>query len=181
MRLSLTMTLLTVAALLVACAPGAPDGPVAWRGLAVQVPDGWTVGENEERVLSLGNAPLGQEDSADELEAAIFFTFEPSTTADDWRELIAQRAGRIDEDETIEFADTEATRLVFTMVSGAGEVREMVVVASSLNVVVLLQPVPLAGQTDGVEMFERHRDTFEAVLASVRRTGSRGVEAVAAR
>lgn len=152
-----------------------------WRGLAVDVPDGWTVGENEERSLSMANAPLGQEDSADELEAAIFFTFEPSTTADDWRELVAQRAGRIDEDETIEFADTEATRLVFTMVSGGGEVREMVVVASSLNVVVLLQPVPLAGQTDGVEMFERHRDTFEEVLSSVRRTGSRGVEAVAAR
>lgn len=159
------LPLLLVTVLLGAC--GASDGPVTWRELTVEVPDGWVVAERDEQKLSLANVDLGP-GQADELEAAVFVTHEPGTSIDDWRGLVAERDGTVETDDAVTVGGVPASRLVFRHDANGTPLREMVVVVPSQDVVMLFQPVVLRGSQDGPETFERYRDTFGRVLATVR-------------
>lgn len=150
---------------LVACAPG--DGSVEWRDLSVEVPDGWVVAERDDRKLSLANAEF-RSDRADELEAAVFLSHEPDGSIDRWRELVDDRGGEIETDETFELDGEPASRLVFSHDANGTLLREMVVVVPSRDLVMLFQPVVLRGSEDGPVTFERHRDRFQRLLASLR-------------
>ena len=45
---------------------------------------------------------------------------------------------------------------------------EMVVVVPSRSLTILLQPVPVRGQTDAPQVFLEARDQFDAILDSIR-------------
>lgn len=150
---------------LTACAPD--DGRVEWRDLSLEVPDGWVVAERDDRKLSLANTEFGP-DRADELEAAVFLSHEPDGSIDRWRELADDRGGEIETDGTLELDGEPASRLVFSHDANGTLLREMVVIVPSRDIVMLFQPVVLRGSEDGPATFERHRDRFEQLLASLR-------------
>lgn len=148
-----------------ACAPDA--GRVEWRDLSLEVPDGWVVAERDDQKLSLANTEFGP-DRADELEAAIFLTHEPDGSIDRWRQLAGERDGDIEVDGTLELDGEPASRLVFSHDANGTLLREKVVVVPSRDLVMLFQPVVPRGSRDGPDTFERHRERFEQVLASLR-------------
>jgi hypothetical protein len=137
------------------------------------VPEGWYVFEETDTRLSLSNAEIGPEAirSADDVPegdvVAIFFTYEPGATPDDWRRYTEQQDATLEVDEAIQLGDgVPATRLVFDYVTGTIPLREMVVVIPSRHIVALAQPVPRLGQQDGPEVFLDYRDTFDEILES---------------
>lgn len=154
--------------LLLGIAACAPDGGrVGWRDLSLEVPDGWVVAERDDRKLSLANTEFAPH-RADELEAAIFLTHEPDGSIDRWRELAGERDGDIEADGTLELDGEPASRLVFSHDANGTLLREMVVVVPSRDLVMLFQPVVPRGSRDGPDTFERHRERFQQVLASLR-------------
>ena len=156
---------------LAACGTG--DGPVQWRDLTVEVPEGWVVAERDDQKLSIANAEFGP-GQAEELEAAVFLTHEPGTSIDDWRSLVAERDGEVETDDAITVGGAPASRLVFRHDANGTPLREMVVVVPSRDVVMLFQPIVLRASQDGPDTFERYRDTFDDVLAAVRSTSGGG-------
>lgn len=159
---------LLVAILLLSLAACAPDGGrVEWRDLSLEVPDGWVVAERDDQKLSLANTEFAPH-RADELEAAIFLTREPDGSIDRWRELAGDREGDIEADGTTEIDGEPASRLVFSHDANGTLLREMVVVVPSRDLVMLFQPVVPRGSRDGPDTFDRHRERFEQVLASLR-------------
>ncbi|MGH3440542.1 MAG: hypothetical protein ACRDUY_00540 [Nitriliruptorales bacterium] len=166
------------AAVLAASCASSPDA-VAWNDLHVDVPEGWHVSENDPGKLSLANAPLGRESSADDLEAAIFFTVEESPSLEPWREIVAERDGEVEEDTGINLAGVDADRIVFTTPGNGTPMREMVVVVPARDLVILLQPVVLRESTEGPAIFDRYRPVFEDVLSSITWQGQQPVGAFA--
>lgn len=151
--------------MLSACATD--GGRAEWRALSLEVPDGWVVAERDDQKLSLANTEFGP-DRADELEAAIFLTHEPDGSIDRWRELADDRDGEIETDDTFELDGEPASLLVFSHDANGTLLREMVVVVPSRDLVMLFQPVVPRNSRDGPDTFERHRERFEQVLASLR-------------
>ena len=159
------------ALLLVAC--GGEPSSVTWRNVTFEIPDGWYVFEETDTRLSLSNADIGPEairsadDVPDEDVVAIFFTYEPGVSPDDWRRYTEQQDATLEEDESIVLGDgVPATRLVFDYVTGTIPLREMVVVIPSRHIVALAQPVPRIGQEDGPEVFLEYRGEFDEILES---------------
>ena len=160
--------LLAVILLLVAACGGSDAGRQEWRGLELDLPEGWEVFERRDNLLSAADGPVGEEPGdAGEREVVAQLTYEPSVSADDWRELVAAEGGELEVDERIELDGAPATRLVWSWVTNGVPTREMVVLLHSRSLVLLFQPAPRAGQTDAPEVFLRHRDEFEAILDSI--------------
>ena len=163
-----------LAALLVACAgeDRQPD-TVQWRNVVLDVPDGWYVYERSDDHLSISNEDLGPRDLAndeyvppDDGVAAMAFTYEPDTVPDDWRRFVREQDATLETDQAITLdGEVPATQLVFSYTSSSGNpTREMVVVIPSRAIVVLSQPVPERGATDGPDVFLTHVETFLEVL-----------------
>lgn len=169
-----------MSALILLTACGGGDGPVRWREVTLDLPTGWMVFEEGETLLSLSDSPLGQladenavaaaEQGATpgEQAVAIFLTYEPATTPDDWRSLIARNDGELEIDESIDVGGAPATRLVFRWDTNGVDTREMVVLVPSRQIVILAQPVPVRGETNAPEVFLEHREEFDAVVDSIR-------------
>jgi hypothetical protein len=157
----------SVVALLVACSAPA-GGAQDWRDLEVVVPDGWEVFERRDDLLSMADGPLGEEagDPGERVVAAQF-RYEPTTSADDWRDLVLDTEGVIEVDEATEIGGLPARRIVFAWTTNGVDTREMVVLVPSRQLVMLFQPVPVRGQTDAPEVFLANRADFEAILDSV--------------
>lgn len=172
------MLLVLLAGLVVLAACGGDDrqpSSVTWRNITLDVPDGWYVFEETDTRLSLSNADIGPEairggDDVPEGDiVAMFFTYEPGVVPDDWRRFVEQQEGDLELDDAITLGEgTPATRLVFRYDTAGIPMREMVTVVPSRDVVVLSQPVPRQGQTDGPDVFLRHRERMDAVLDSAR-------------
>lgn len=160
--------LLTVALLLAAC--GGDGGPVRdWRDLTLTLPDGWSVEAEGETFLNLADGELGEEPGdVGTREVAAYLTHEPTTIPQDWRTFVEEVEGTLESDEAISVGGAPATKLVFSHASNGVPVREMVVVIPSRGIVMLMQPVVTQGQTDGPEVFVRHREEFELLLSSIR-------------
>lgn len=159
--------LLALVLLLTGC--GGSDGGVqSWRGLELELPSGWEVFERRDTLLSAGNGPAGEEPGdAGERDVVAQLVYDPSSSAEDWRELVSAEGGELETDERIEVDGAPATRLVWSWVSNGVPTREMVVLLPSRSLVMLFQPAPSAGQTDAPEVFLEHRDEFEAILRSI--------------
>lgn len=150
-----------------ACSSGS-GGRQEWRGLSLTLPDGWVRFEHSETLMGVANAPLGQEDGdPGERVVAAQFTYEPSASPDDWRQFVEEQDGTLETDERIVLDEIPATKLVFSYTTNRIPTREMVVVIPSRGMVVLMQPVPVRGQTDAPEIFLEHVEEFEAILASI--------------
>lgn len=162
--------LLVLVVALAAAACGAGDtGSQEWRGLDLRLPDGWEVFERRDTLLSVADAPLGDEaGDPGRRSVAAQFTYDPSTSADDWRELIRGEGGEVESDERIELDGVPATRLVFHWTTNGIPTREMLVTVPSRSIVILFQPVPVAGQTDAPDVFLAKADDFQAILDSIR-------------
>lgn len=125
--------------------------------------------EDEPTRFSIADGTLGEDGVRGSAEAAAFFTHEPRSTPDDWRELIdGTLDGELEVDRSEQIGGLPATRLVFSHESNGVPMREMVVLIPSREIVVLLQPIVTRGQTDGPAVFDAHLEEFEAVLSSLR-------------
>jgi hypothetical protein len=162
-------------ALLGACSPGNQPGSVEWRNVTLRLPDGWYVFEEADTRLSISNQDIGPNalrggvPAFDEPVVAMFFTYEPSTLPDDWRRYVEQQDATLESDDQIVLeGEVPATRLIFSYETDGVPLREMVVVIPSRAIVVLAQPVPAAGATDGPEVFLRYVETFLEVLENAR-------------
>lgn len=167
-RRPLTTAVAVVAAaavLLAACTGG---GGLRWRDVRLSLPDGWVVAENEDTRFTVANARLGSDGVPGPGEVAAFFTVEPGASPQPWRDLIDQAGWVLEEDTGVTVGGVPATRLVYHMAGVDIPLREMVVVVPSRDLVILLQPVVQPGSTDGLALFDRHRDQFVELLESVR-------------
>ncbi len=161
--------LLAASVLLAACSSGPSRGEISWRDLDVTAPDGWAAYEIGDTLLYLADGEAGEEPGdRGTLRAAAQLTYEPGTTPDDWRELVAQEGGTVERDESIEVDGLPATRIVYTWESNAIPTREMVLLVPSRALVVLFQPVPIRGQQDAPEVYLTREAEFEAIVDSIR-------------
>jgi hypothetical protein len=169
------LVFILLAALLGACSPGNQPGSVAWRNVTIQLPDGWYVFEEADTRLSISNEDIGPEalrggvPEFDQPVVAMFFTYEPNTLPDDWRRYVDQQDATLESDDQIVLeGEVPATRLIFSYETDGVPLREMVAVIPSRSIVVLAQPVPAAGATDGPEVFLQYVETFLEVLENAR-------------
>lgn len=179
MRRCLPPALLVLLVLLAGCAPGADvgDGPREWRDLELTVPAGWVVLEDRPDLLRFANEdvrvtdpderPSLPEDPDDNDLVAVQLTGDASTSAERWRELVADEGGTIEEDEQIQVGGLPATSIVYTWASNGLPSRERVVFVPSRSLYILLQPVPVEGQVTGPDVYLRHADEFDAVIESI--------------
>lgn len=160
--------LLVLLAMLAACGGPSDTGTQEWRDLEVTTPEGWQVFERRDTLLSMADGDLGPEggDPGDRTVAAQF-TYDPGAGADDWRQLITEAGGTIEVDDRLHLDGVPATRLVFSWVTNDVPTREMVVLVPARRLVLLFQPVPVAGQTDAPDVYLEHTDEFNAILESI--------------
>jgi len=172
MRPPRLLLLLAIAMVVIACGNGDQPSSVSWRNVELQLPEDWYVFEEAETRLSISNQDIGIGDDPDEPReppegdtVAMFFTYEPDTFPDDWREFVEQQDAELESDDQIVLqGDVPATRLIFSFVTDGTPTREMVVVIPSRSIVVLAQPVPGPGDDDAPEVFLEYLEEFLGVL-----------------
>ena len=173
------LLILLLAVVLVACGGAATTGTVEWRDLDVTLPAGWEVYQARSDLLAAsdggfadlqedGSVPDQPEDPDDNDVVALQFTWEPRTTAADWRALVEEAGGTVESDESTTVGGVPATSLVFSWVTNNVPTRERVVLVPSRELVLLFQPVPVQGQTTGPQVYLDKAEQFDAVLGSIR-------------
>lgn len=169
--------LVALSLVLAACGSSATTGTVEWRGLDVTFPAGWEVFEQRTDLLTASDddlAPPDEEGATPEIDpddndvVGAQFTYEPRTSADDWRALVEGAGGTIELDERIDVGGLPATSLVFSWVTNNVPTRERVVLVPSRELVLLFQPVPVQGQTTGPQVYLEKAAAFDEILASIR-------------
>lgn len=168
-RAALPIIVLLLAGIVLAACGSSQPSEVAWRNIDIDLPDGWYVFEDAEDRLSISNVDLAAYAEDGEIPdgdvVAMFFTFEPSTLPNDWREWLADIDAEVETDDRLVLRDdVPATRLIFRYDTGGITTREMVALIPSRSVVVLAQPVPRPGQQDAPELFLDYLETFLEVL-----------------
>ena len=166
--------LVVLAGLLVSCAGSNQPASVEWRNVQMDLPDGWYLFEEEADRLSISNQDIGIGDVAGQQDewpegdvVAMFFTYEPSTRPDDWRQLLDQLDAEIETDNQLRLeGDVPATQLIYRYETEGVLTREMVVVIPSRAIVLLAQPIPPPGSADQTEVFLAELDSFMGVLES---------------
>lgn len=173
--------LLLAALVLAGCGGGNQPSAVEWRNVEMELPDGWYLVEEEEtrlsisnRDINIGGEPLTEEEIAagppDDGESGtvgMFFTYEPRTTPDDWRDFVEQQDATLESDTRIELqGEVPATQIVYSYVTDGVPTREMVTVIPSRAIVVLSAPFPGPTDEDGPEIFLDYIDDFLGVLES---------------
>jgi hypothetical protein len=155
----------------VAVSCGGQPSAVEWRNVTVRLPDDWYVFEEADTRLSISNEDIGPEamregaPEVDEPVVAMFFTYEPTTSPDEWRSYVEEQDATLEVDDRLELdGEVPATRFVFSYVTDGVPLREMVVVIPSRSIVVLAQPVPAVGDTSGPDVFLAYVETFMQVL-----------------
>lgn len=170
-RLAAGMMLAVV--MLVGCgAADAQPDTIEWRNITLDLPEDWYLFEEEGDRLSMSNQDIGMdavagdpEDWPDDEVVAMFFTYEPDTLPDDWRDLLDDLDAEIETDQQLRLrGDVPATQLIYRYETQGVETREMVVVIPSRAVVLLAQPVPGPGDDDVSEVFLTWLDEMMATL-----------------
>ncbi len=172
--------LLAAAVLLPACGGGGvdtSDGPREWRDLDLVVPDGWVVLDerpdlllvaNEDiRVDDIDEQPTLPEDRNSNDVVAVQLLAGQETTPADWRELVRDEGGTVEEDAQLNVGGLPATAITYSWVSNDIPSRERIVFVPSRSLSILLQPVPVEGQTNGPDVYDSHVDEFAALLDSI--------------
>jgi len=166
--------LVLLAAVLTACGGSNQPSAVEWRNVEMDLPDQWYLFEEEADRLSISNQDIGIGDVGGQPDdwpegdvVAMFFTYEPSTRPDDWRQLLDQLDAEIETDNQIRLqGEVPATQLIYRYETEGVLTREMVVVIPSRAIVLLAQPVPPPGSADQTEVFLAYLDDFMGVLES---------------
>lgn len=143
---------------------GSSGGPYRWRDARITAPEGWVLHEEASTHFAITDAPLGDGEAPGPGQVGAFFTYEPDTTPDDWRDLAADQGWELVEDERVSVGGAPATRLVIEQPAADLPTKEMVVLIPSKGIVVLFQPTPTVDQSDSVARFDRFRDEFDAIL-----------------
>ncbi len=159
------------AVLVVSCAAcGGDESAVAWRDLDLRLPDGWTVVDEQPGAVYLADGAPGEEpgDPGD-LEVGVQISHEVDASGQAWRDLVAERGGDLERDESITVDDLPATLLEFSFPGSGDDVptREQVVLVPSRDVVILSQAVTVQGQQDGPEVFDAHVEEFDTLRESI--------------
>ena len=163
-----------LAVLVAACGGSNQPSSVEWRNVEMDLPDAWYLFEEEADRLSISNQDIGLGDIAGQPNewpegdvVAMFFTYEPSTRPDDWRQLLEQLDAEIETDNQIRLqGEVPATQLIYRYETEGVLTREIVVVIPSPAIVLLAQPVPPPGSADQTEVFLAYLDDFMGVLES---------------
>jgi hypothetical protein len=175
----LLCTLLLTACTSANAGAGAGGGPMEWRDMDLVVPSGWTILDQRTDLLFLANEDIRRPD--EELDdppvlpvdpdsndvVAAQLTTDATSTADDWRALVQQEGGTIELDERVEVSGLPATALTFRWVTNGVDTRERVVLVPSRQLVILLQPVPVIGQSNAPDVYDAHAAELDALLASI--------------
>jgi hypothetical protein len=173
-QLVVLLVLLVAALVASACGSSSQPSSVTWRNVDLEVPDGWYLFEEEADRLSISNQDIGVGDVVgtpadwpDGDVVAMFFTYEPATLPDDWRDLLGRLDAEVETDTGLVLqGDVPATQLIYRYETEGVLTREMVVVIPSRSIVLLAQPVPALGDTDVSEVFLRYLDEMMGVLES---------------
>ena len=170
-RRAVGVVLLAAAFLLSSCGP---PSSVTWRNITFDVPEGWHVVEQGPTRMTLASAqivPTGgtiePEAAPDEPVVAMWFSYEPYTLPDDWRDFVDEQGATLETDDQIRLTgDVPAARLIYSRTMDGVPTREMVLVIPARSVVVFAQPVPRPGDTDAPDVFLDHVATFLEVVES---------------
>jgi hypothetical protein len=173
-RLPRLAALLAVLVLVAACGSSDQPDTVSWRNVELDLPDSWYLFEEEADRLSISNQDIGigdvvgtPADWPDGDVVAMFFTYEPDTLPDDWRDLLERLDAEVETDTGLVLqGDVPATQLIYRYETEGVLTREMVVVIPSRSIVLLAQPVPAPGDTDVSEVFLRYLEDMMGVLES---------------
>ena len=183
MRSPRLLSLLVIALVIVACGGGDQPSSVDWRNVELQLPEDWYVFEEADTRLSISNQDIGIGDDPEVPReppegdtVAMFFTYEPNTFPDDWREFVEEQDAELESDDQIVLqGDVPATRLIFSLVTNGTPTREMVVVIPSRSIVLLAQPVPGPGDDNAPEVFLEYLEEFLGALETAE-FGAPGLE-----
>ncbi len=165
---------MTLAVVATGCGGSNQPGSVEWRNISMELPDGWYLFEEEDTRLSMSNQDIGigevQGEPKERPEGdtvAMFFTYEPGTVPDDWRDLLETLDAEIETDRALRLeGDVPATQIVYRYETQGVITREMAVVIPARSVVLFAQPVPAPGDDDVSDVFLDHLDDFMSVLES---------------
>lgn len=169
-RTSLLLLVGALAVLLAACSGGgvAPGGVVEWRELTIDLPADWVETNRTETSLSVGDGPGSTEPGErGELFVLTQLTIEPGATIDDWRQFAEEQDADVERDTETTVGGLPATMIQFSFTTNGIPTRERVVVVPSRDLVLLQQPVPMQGDTEGPQWFDEHVDEFDALLENV--------------
>lgn len=160
------MLLAALALLLGAC--GGQSRHVDWRGLELTIPPGWVVAEQRDTLLTVADAPLGDEPGdAGERDVAVQLTHRPGQSVADVHRFLEGQDGDLEVDEPTTVGGRPARRLVYTFDANGTPTREMVVLIPARQLEILLQPIPRPGRTDAPQVFREHRQEFDQLLGSI--------------
>jgi hypothetical protein len=154
-----------VLVLVLAGCTGGGDGALAWRDARFELPEGWQEIERRDDLLMVADGPPAEEPGQPgTLEVAMQVTVDADAGIAQWRDFVTEQGGAIESEVDVELGTVPATALQFSLVTNGIPTRERVVVVPSRDLVMLQQPVPVAGQTDGPEVFLDRVDEFDAIL-----------------
>lgn len=173
------LLVLVLAIVVAACGAGGlddGDGPREWRGLALVVPDGWTVINERTDLLQMTSEDirLGDDEEFEPPEdpqsndvVGAQFIADPTASAEAWRELVLDGGGTIESDERIEVGGLPATSITYEWTTNGVPTRERVVFVPSRQLYALLQPVPVTGQTNAPDVYDRYADELDSIIESI--------------
>lgn len=146
-----------------------PGGVVSWRELTIDLPDGWVELGRTETSLSVGDGE-GSTEPGERGDLYVFtqFTIEPSASADAWRTFVEEQDATLEQDASTTVGTLPATQIQYSFTTNDIPTRERIVVVPSRSLVMLQQPVPMQGETEGPEWFDEHVDEFDALLEGIR-------------
>jgi len=132
---------------------------IQWNAVRLQLPDGWEflASSDEQLVLADHVAGLG------ERGVVVSFVRAPQTLPDIWRDAVVTEGAIIETDQQVLIAgDVPATQLVVRSQRDGMDVREVLFVVASRELVILVRPMLEPGDTDGPELL---LDSFDGVRA----------------
>jgi hypothetical protein len=153
--LSIILTVTVVAA---GCSGG---DDLQWDGVRLRLPDGWELLATSDERLDLADhvAELG------ERGVSVSFIPAPQTLPDDWRSAVVAQGATIETDQQVFVAgDVPATQLVIRTQRDGFDVREVLFVVPSRELVILVRPRLAPGDTDGPELLLDSLDGVRALL-----------------
>jgi hypothetical protein len=156
-------------ALVAGCTGGtAPGGTVEWRELTIDLPEGWVETNRTETSLSVGDGAGSTEPGErGDLYVSTQLTVEPGATIDAWRQFVEDQDATLERDTSTTVGGLPAAMVQYAFTTNGIPTRERVVVVPSRDLVLLQQPVPMQGDTDGPAWFDEHVGEFDALLEGI--------------
>lgn len=170
-RLARAVALLLLGAVLAACASGSvpPGGVVSWRELTIDLPDDWVVISQNETSLYVADGLGATEPGVrGDQEVGTQFAIQPNTTPEHLRRFVQDENGELEMDTRTTVGGVPATLIQYTFTTNDVPLRERVLLIPSRNLVILQQPTPTQGETEGPEWFNEHLEELDALLESIR-------------